>query len=115
MKLMFSRIAAKFADWAKAYPVLLLSVIFFGSCKKEILTDSKPYEVIVETNGSSLKPISYSDFLQHVDLNKIGNIGKVFQTSPKGSSLRTDVLGEQDYQFEIETSWKSRSRSFWAI
>lgn len=104
MKLMFSRSAAKFADWAKAYPVLLLSVIFFGSCKKEILTDSKPYEVIAETNGSSLKPISYSDFLQHVDLNKIGNIGKVFQTSPKGSSLRTDVLGEQDYQFEIETS-----------
>ncbi len=104
MKIIFSKSVAKFANWAQAISLFFFLVLFFSSCKKEILTDKKPDELVTAATGSSIKQISYTDFLQRVDLNKIGNIGKVFKISPKESLLKTDVMGNQDYQFEIETS-----------
>jgi|GEM_PF-4899532 len=104
MKIMFSKNTASPVVYQKLIVLLILLSCFLGSCKKEILTDQKPDEVLTAATGSALKPISYADFLQRVDLNKVGNIGNVFRNPPKGSLLKTSVMGNQDYQFEIETS-----------
>ena len=104
MKNICSKNATRPVVYRKLIGLLILLYCFLGSCKKEILTDRKPDELITAVMGSSLKPISYPDFLQRVDLNKIGNISQVFRNPPKESLLKTSVMGNQDYQFEIETS-----------
>lgn len=97
--------AAKHFASHKHLILFALIIFVFNSCKKELLTAQTEDNIISFQSGvASINPISYADFLKKVNIDKIGRVGKIFSSNPKGTFVNTDVLKDENLGLEIEIS-----------
>ena len=81
---------------------MLCCLLFIAACKKELLQTEKPADNEIKIANISLHTIPYSQFIDKIDLSKLGFLAKPLSASGKDRNFQVQADGMMPVALEAE-------------